>query len=451
MKSHSCGWRTAGSSLGRRSYGCWRKRMSKDENMAGVESYMDHVAAAASFEAFQRNEDAPLLSAETLPESSSMIDFKAFAQDYPEKLRPLLERLRPEFQELFCEYWLLGKSQSFIGKVHGFIQTRVWQNLRIIEQSIGSLILLGTNPTAKIIRPILRKARVESTEYGSLTDMILIYAKTQNYAQVASAVRAPVPAIRKIFRPVITTLLADKDVKAVAVGAYLRSLTHQASLTGAGLSKRCKARNRRVKTIRFDAPAVETSPLLSFGHTDTLGDTPWCTLEISSEHRMAQIMPTLRAQGKKVFGKKAGQIFAPMDADGELTFGYIFARSATPALTRKLTRIRGIGEMSTVCDDEGTFKYAVQVPHADVQKLIAGHDTPEKVSVTAQDFVEILTGEAARYCGTVIRLNTITDEVTVEVTFPTGRNFIVTADQTSVKKLPKILVSKRTFYGGLSS
>lgn len=444
MKSHSCGWRTAGSSLGRRSYGCWRKRMSKDENMAGVESYMDHVAAAASFEAFQRNEDAPLLSAETLPESSSMIDFKAFAQDYPEKLHPLLERLRPEFQELFAEYWLLGKSQAFIGQCHGFIQTRTWQSLRIIERALGALVVLGSNPTADTIRPLLRKASVESTEYGSLTDMILAYAKTQNYAQVAKNLRAPVPAIRKIFRPAITKLSASKNLQTAAIGAYLHNLTHQASLTGAGLSKRCKARNRRVKTLHFSAPPVETSPLLSFGHVEALGETPWCMFEISSEGRMAQIMPTLRAQGKKVFGKKAGQIFAPLNADGELIFGYVFARSAAPTLVRKLTRIRGIGEMSTVCDDDGTFMHVVQVPHNDVQKMMDAHTPSPQLKVHVGSFVRVLTGPASGYHGTILKIDAT--GIKVRVDFPSHRQFLIDADSTSVLPLnvPKI---KQTFWG----
>lgn len=417
--------------------------------MSGVESYMDHVAAAASFDAFNRQEVDPLLSVEAQPESSSMIDFKAFAHDYPEKLLPLLERLRPEFQELFAEYWLLGKSQSFIGKVHGFIQTRVWQNLRIIEQSIGSLILLGTNPDANTLKPVLDKAGLDWTPYGSLTFMILKYAETQNYAEVALRVGAPVPAIRKIFRPAIVALLADKDVKAVAVGAYLRSLTHQASLTGAGLSKRCKARNRRVKNLRFAAPPSETSPLMSFGHIEVLGDTPWCMLEISSEHRMEQINPALRPQGKRAFGKHAAQIFAPLNPEGELEFGYIFARCAVPSCVRKLLRVRGIAEMAVLCDDEGTFKKAVTIPNADILTMIKTHKPAKPTKIGIGDFVEILTGDAAKYCGTV--METDGDDMTVGVNFPTGRTFIVKAEISSVKKLPKTPAGQRMFWGVLGS
>src|ERR1700676_268648 len=219
MKSNSCGWR-APRSLGQRSYGSFggswlrgRARM-KGDGTNGVSSYMDHVANAASFEAFCRQETDPLLSAETLPESSSLINFKAFAQEYPEKLLPLIARLRPEFQELFIEYWILGKSQSFIAKCHGFIQTRTWQNLRIIEQTIGSMIILGTEPNWGVLYPILQKAGWENTESGSLTSLVLEYAKTQSYALVAKKANMPVPSIRKIFRPAIAALLADKNVKA---------------------------------------------------------------------------------------------------------------------------------------------------------------------------------------------------------------------------------------------
>ena len=416
----------------------------KDEGTNGVQSYMDHISDAASYEAYSRQEVDPLLSAETLPESSSLIDFRAFAVEYPERLFPLLLKLRPEFQEFFAEFWLLGKSQAFIGQCHGQIQTRVWQVLRLIEQAVGSMIILGTNPTAEVIRPILRKARVESTEYGSLTDMILSYAKTQNYAQVAKDVRAPVPAIRKIFRPTITALLANKDVKAVAVGAYLRSLTHQASLTGAGLSKRCKARNRRVQTLRFTAPPSENSPLLSFGHVESLGDTPWNLLEISSEHRMTQIGPELRPKGKRIFGKKSAQIFAPLNPEGELEFGYIFARSASPAIVRKLTHIRGIGEMSTICDGDGNFKQAVTVPNAEVQALIAKHKPPKKLKYKIGQFVRILTGAAKDYCGVIMQCST--DRLLIRVDFPTERYFLIDADPTSVIYLD-VPVSKRTFWG----
>ena len=419
----------------------------KDEETGGASSYMNHVANAASYEAFLREDVNPLLSAETLPESGSVLEFGAFAAEYPEKFISFLNHLRPEWQEIAVEYYVLHKSQAFIGKAHGEIQTRVWQQLRIIEQTIGSMILLGPDMNGHELQAILEKAGLETTPYGSLTNMILWYKTSQSYTQVAHAAGAPVPAIRKIFRPAITALLADKDVKTVAVGAYLRGLTHQASLTGVGLSKRCQARTRRVKTLRFTAPPSDDSPLISFGMVASLRDTPWFLLEVSSEYRMNQLGPILRSQGKRVFGKKAAQIFAPVNPNGELEFGYLFARSVSTALVRGLLRIRGISEMASVYNDDGAFGHAVTVPHIDVQKMMNTHDTPPPPVVRPQDFVEILTGPAARYCGTVVRMNAITEALTIEVNFPTGRQFLVTAEPSCVKLLPNVPKQQRKFWG----
>jgi hypothetical protein len=392
---------------------------------------MDHVSNAASFEAFRRNENDPRLSTEALPEHSSLLDFSAFSKEHPDRFLALLAPLRPEFQEIAIEYYVLHKSQSFIGKTHGFIQTRVWQALRIIEQTIGAFIILGKSPTTKQLRGILSDAGWENTTLGSLAFMITKYGESRSYTEVSLRVGAPVPAIRKVFRPAIVSLLKNKDVYAVAVGAYLRNLTLHASLTGTGLSKSYQARLKRIKTRCFYAPPSDNSPLLSFGRVENLQDTPWCMLEISSENRMEQISPLLREQGKRLFGKKPVQIFAPLTPNGELKFGYIFARSSSNALVRKLLRIRGISEMSTLCNDDGGFKRAVTVPDTDVQKMIGEHKPPTKLKVRVGDFVEILTGDASGYHGIVFKRATW--DVQVRVDFPTGRRFIIRADPTSVR------------------
>lgn len=429
----------------------WKKAKAKTHRSvseAGY-SYWDHVTNAASIAAFERDGDVDsLLSAEALPENASLVDFSTFAKDYPEKLFPLLSCLRPEFQEFFIEYYILHKPQSFIGRTHGCIQTRVWQALRIIEQTIGSLIILGTNPDYDTIHNILKREGLEQTQYGSLTDMIMYYVVSRNYAIVAKKMNAPTPAIRKIFRPSITKLLASKNVRAVAVGAYLRNLTHQVSLTKAGFSKRSIARTRRVKNLKFVAPPFEDSPLISFGAVSTLRDTPWCMLEISSDHRMTQISPMLKSYGKRLFGKRPAQIFAPVNADGELAFGYIFARCILPSLVRGLTHVRGISEMSSICNDEGSFVRAVTVPHEEVNHILPQNESLPSLNIRLGDYVEILTGDAARYCGTVT--NTLSDRVTVEVRFPTDRKFTVRADASCLKVLPHTKIDDRTFWGSQS-
>lgn len=431
-----------------------------------IESYWSHVTNAASVAAFHRDETvSDTISAEALPENSSLIDFKSFAQEYPEKLFPLLQQLRPEFQEIFIEYWLLEKSQSFIAKVHGTQQSAepygIWQTLRVIEQALGGAIVLGANPDTATLQPIIEKAGLEVTPFGSLTTMIVVYAQTLSYAAVAKELGAPVPAIRKIFRPAVSALLASKDLKTVAVGSYLHNLTRQVSLTGSGPSESCIARLKRVKRLRFDAPTSDTEMFISFGDATTLQDTPWVMFEISSEHGLmashgvtnsyhceativASVFAGIRKHGKKLFGKKAAQIFAPTDTNGNLELGYILARSSSPALTRSFSHVRGISEMAGIYNEEGLLTEATLIPHTEVLKLIKSHSKVKPTRIQVNDFVEILTGKASRYCGTVKK---ITDgAIIVEVNFPTGRRFTVTADASGLKVL-HVPVKKRAFWG----
>ena len=410
-------------------------------------SYMGTSVDNASLAAYRRGENLERISAEALPENSSIIDFSTFAQDHPERFFPLVMQLRPEFQEYCIEYYVLHKSQSFLAQTHGCIQTRVWQALRIIERAIGALIKLDAKPSRERMFAILGKVGMDYTEHGSLANLIALYAKTQNYAAVAEAVGAPVPAIRKIFRPAIEKLLACRDLEATMVGCYLQSLTYQASLKKDGLSKKYRARIQRVKSRSFSAPPSDNLPLLEFGRTDTLGSTPWNMFEISSEQRMSVILPVLRAQGQKIFGKKAGQVFAPLDANGELEFGYILARSTKPSLTRALTHVRGISEMAASYRDDTSLGKAVFIPNEDVQKLIEAHGVQKVAKVHVGDFVEVLTGKASHYCGTVKRIEGA--KLRVQVDFPTGRQFVIRADATAVKPIAKRLPEESIAFWGI--
>ena len=424
------------------------------DHVPGTETYWSHVADAASAHAY--DVDAPLISFEALPENRSVLDFKTFAQNYTERLLPCLAPLRIDFQELFLECYLLHKSQSFLAKIYGQVQTRVWQNLRIIEQAVGAVIVLGPNPSRGHLRMILERAGQENTEYGSLANLIWLYAQSRDYAQVAKSVNAPVPAIRKIFRPAIDALLASRDVKPVAVGAYLRSLIHHASLTGGGLGKRHLARARRIKIQRFHAPPFENSALVSFGAVRQLKGAPWNMFElrdhdglpINTKYGVDQLYTLLGKQKtlpkKEQIFKKATQIFIPTNPDGTLQFGYIFARSVSLAAVRSLTKIHGISEMSATYDDAGSFMNAVTLPDAEVQAMVAKRATTKSTPVRIGDYVEILTGPAARYCGTVTKKGT---HITVTVNFASGRQFLVAADPTAVRVIPGASKEQQTFWG----
>lgn len=403
------------------------------------------VRTSLAVQAYRDGNPDSLISVETSSDNTGLMDFSAFIAECPEKFFALLEPLRPEFRETMIEYFIVGKSQSFIARAHGQIQTRTWQALRLISQAVGAEIVLGAHPDADTLRPIFTSASLEETALGSLTDMVVLYAQTQSYAAVAKTVNAPVPTIRKIFRPAIEKLLLSKHLRETAAGAYLRSLVHQASLTKSGLSKRCIARLRRVRKQRFTAPATNLSPLIEVGDTSRLRDTPWFMFEISSDQQLDRIAPILRTQAPRLFGKRAAaQIFAPVDEKGDLEFGYIMARGTVSA--RVLLRVRGISEVVSTYDDEGNFKEAVRVPNADVQQLIKTRVKVKPEKIRVDDFVQILAGEASNYCGIVIQSKS--DSAVVQVKFPTNREFLVTAHPSALKKLgTNIPVARCAFWG----
>lgn len=412
-----------------------------------VESYWSHVSDAASMEAYKRNDvesDTPLLSAETLVENTNLLSIGAFVRDFPEKVFPLIYRLRPEFQELFVEYYVLGKGQAFLSSIHGQNQPHICVALQIIEKAIGALIILGQEPDAEIIRPALVRNNLEDTEYGSLTSMIVTYASTQSYSAVAKTVNAPVSAIRKIFRPAIEKLLKAKDIKSISVGSYLHSFTHEASLKGSGLSKNCTSRAKKIHK-HFIAPPAQESPLMNFGNIALLKDTPWCMFEIDSDHLIDHVLPALYESGTRIFTKKAGQIFAPLTKAGQLQYGYIFARSASLHTTRALSKTKGLTEASATYDDEGLLKRVITVPHSDVQSLIEQQQLPAPEVVKIGDFVQIKTGEASKYCGIVTEIRKSGD-AKIKIYFKSGRRFTVIADATAMKVL-KVPAERRAFWG----
>jgi len=270
--------------------------------------------------------------------------------------------------------------------------------------------------------------------------MIVAYADCRDYSKVAAACDAPTPCIRKIFRPAITLLLGSKNLQEVAIGAYLKSLTHRSSLTGSGYSPRYLARMKRIHNLEFTAPPLDQSPLISRGPVDKLKDTPWYMFEISTKGNIADLLPILHHRMKRIFGKHPAQIFAPTNEKGDLSYGYFFARSTQPTLTRSLIRIRGIAEVAAIYNDEGQFLKAITISNGELQNMIEEVANQKAARVHIGDFVRILSGPAKNYCGTVVARNIVV------VKFPSDHQFTVTVDPSSVKILD-VPEQKRTFWG----
>jgi hypothetical protein len=212
-------------------------------------------------------------------------------------------------------------------------------------------------------------------------------------------------------------------------------------LTQAGFGKRHQARALRMKHLRFEAPALEHDPLISFGRVETLGDTPWMLFEVSMTNLDA-CFPVLQQQFKRICSRKSGQIFAPTNKAGELTFGYFFARSSSPTITRSIARVRGVTEFAATYSDAGNFRKVVTVPEADVAKMIDDCAGQKRQRPQVDDFVQVLSGPAKGYCGTITARNVAT------ITFLTGRTFTVNlgAGAAKILSVPK---SRRAFFGEL--
>jgi transcription antitermination factor NusG len=167
--------------------------------------------------------------------------------------------------------------------------------------------------------------------------------------------------------------------------------------------------------------------------------------EISSEFQMKDILPALQTYSKRVFGRKSAQIFAPLDTQGNLIFGYFFARSMTQKTTRSITNVRGVSSVAAYHNAEGRITHAVTVSNEEVQNLMRQYQVRPVPKIQRDDFVKILTGAAANYCGTVVQANK--EKITIEVLFPTGRKFIVRGTPASVELLPSAASRQRTFWG----
>jgi hypothetical protein len=77
------------------------------------------------------------------------------------------------------------------------------------------------------------------------------------------------------------------------------------------------------------------------------------------------------------------------------------------------------------------------------------HTPSAQAGIRVGNFVEILTGDAARYCGIVTKEDK--NGLIVQVNFPTGRCFLVRADASSVKRVPNIAGAPRMFWGVLGA
>ena len=72
--------------------------------------------------------------------------FFKLAVDDPTKFLELVGYLPHLIQDIFFQYYLLGRTQVQIAKVLGCSQTNIWQDLRLGREAIGAILEFGGPP-----------------------------------------------------------------------------------------------------------------------------------------------------------------------------------------------------------------------------------------------------------------------------------------------------------------
>lgn len=158
------------------------------------------------------------------------------------KFMEFLKFLSFEDQELLLSYYLLGKTQWSIARLHGSTQTICSFKLRLAMKRLGTYILMGM-PSADKIHLILEKVgTTHFTESIRYADLIDLYAKTRSFKAVALQYGVKRPDVRRALSGLSKQLLAAKDAPTLALGAYVFGLIDKASAQGRGLSQRERAK-----------------------------------------------------------------------------------------------------------------------------------------------------------------------------------------------------------------
>lgn len=158
------------------------------------------------------------------------------------KFMEYIKFLSLEDQELLLSYYLLGKTQWSIARLHGSTQTICSFKLRLAMKRLGTYILMGVPSVEKINAILEQYGNTHFTEQICYADLIDVYAKTRSFKSVASQFGVKRPDVRRALSALSKQLLASKEAPILALGAYVFGLIDKASAQGRGLSQRERAK-----------------------------------------------------------------------------------------------------------------------------------------------------------------------------------------------------------------
>lgn len=103
-----------------------------------------------------------LVSAETDPSADRSQAIVELAVDDPLRFVELVSYLPHAIQDIFFQYYFLGRTQTQIGELVGASQTAVWQALRLGTEAICAVIVFGQPPNDRVpegeMTPLQRRA-----------------------------------------------------------------------------------------------------------------------------------------------------------------------------------------------------------------------------------------------------------------------------------------------------
>lgn len=151
----------------------------------------------------------------------------------------LIRNLSDEDQELLLSYYVLGKTQTSLAIVNKSTQTICSSKIRMAAKRMGAHILLGEMDEEildGLLEPIGYKY-YEKDPSIRLSQLIHLYSKMSSFQDVADAFGVYRPDIRRTITNLSKELLAQSNLKLLALGAYIHGLIEKSSAKGHGPSK----------------------------------------------------------------------------------------------------------------------------------------------------------------------------------------------------------------------
>lgn len=119
-------------------------------------SPLDLSSDARAEQLFRQDEERAvsglvLSSAETDPSADRSLAITELALRDPARFIELVNYLPHAIQDMFYQYYFLGRTQEQIGKLIGCGQTRVWQSLKLGREAMCAVIYFGQPPSVSLI------------------------------------------------------------------------------------------------------------------------------------------------------------------------------------------------------------------------------------------------------------------------------------------------------------